>query len=110
MVDPSRPQGDQQPAGTGVTCPGMSFQYASSAISVIAPVVSHCGHRPQDLALRSSCQSLICVRGSSARKKRSDTIGRWAWGDVMVGMDGWIDRLLITTVDALNVGRIERML
>ena len=25
-------------------------------------------------------------------------------------MDGWMDRLLITTVDALNVERIERML
>jgi hypothetical protein len=74
---------------------------------MIAPVGSHFGHRPLAFALRSSYQSLTCVRGSSARGKRNDTIGRWVWEDDMMGMDGWMDRLLITTVDALNV-ELER--
>ncbi len=91
-----------RPAAAGVVrCPRIAFQWTSSAINEIAPVVSHCGHRPQAFALRSSYHSLTSLRGSSARKNLSNTVG---W------MDGWMDRLLITTVDALNVERIERML
>ncbi len=89
-----------------VMCPGVAFQYAASAINVIAPVGSHCGHNQLAFALRSSNQSLTCVRGSSARENRRDTVGNKM--DLHVG-DGWMDRLLITTVDALNVERIGRM-
>jgi hypothetical protein len=71
-----------------VMCPGIAFQYAASAINVIAPVGSHCGHNPLAFALRSSNQSLTCVRGSSARENRRDTVGRWIF---MLGMDGWMD-------------------
>ncbi len=89
---------------------GIAFQYAASAINIIAPVGSHCGHNPLAFALRSFNQSLTCVRGSSARENRRDTVGRWIF---MLGMDGWMngwmDRLLITTVDPLNVERIGQM-
>ncbi len=88
----------------------MAFQTASVAINVIAPVGSHCAQRPRALALRSLNHSTICVRGLSARENWSDTDGAGAAAEDMDdGMDEWVDRGLITTVDALNADRIERM-
>jgi hypothetical protein len=53
----------------------------------------------------------VCVvhpRGKNGATQSGDGSGE---SEVMMGMDGWMDRLLITTVDALlNVKRIERML
>ena len=55
-------------------------QTASLAINVIAPVGSHCTHKPRAFAETSSNHSSIWVRGLSTREKgRHD--------------DGWMDGL-----------------
>ncbi len=50
------------------------------------------------------------MHGLSARENWSDTDGAEAAAEDMDdGMDEWVDRVLITTIDALNEDRIERM-
>ena len=86
-------------------CPGIAFQYAASAIQYVrAQSAGFCTEIFQPIF--DMCAWFVREGKPERHSRKMDLhVGNGSDG----WMDGWMDRLLITTVDALNVERIGRM-